>query len=98
MRLAICDECPILLAFGGSGLVCLLGFLAFSTILKSLSVNRRVLLSGGVSFAFGVIFELLQGWSVLNGYCDVKDIVVDLAGVLLGAGLALWAGKVLWED
>lgn len=82
---------------GGSGVVCLLVFLALSTRLKSWSLNGRVLLSGGVSFVFGVIYELLQGLSVLNGYCDVNDIVVDLVGVLLGAGLALWAGKVLRE-
>lgn len=80
---------------GLSGLLCLLGFLALSTMLKSLSVNGRVLLSGAASFAFGVVFELFQGWSLLNGNCDVKDIVVDLVGVLLGAALALWAGKVL---
>jgi VanZ family protein len=64
------------------------GFAALAFWFGSLVFRRHYLVLAFTLTAFGVLIELLQGWTALGRQADPLDVLADVAGIVLGLILA----------
>ena len=72
----------------------LLGFLSFAAFSASLPPRRAFSAAAALGMVWGVLDEVHQRF-VPGRSCELRDMCIDFAGVLLGAGVMLLAIRMI---